>query len=165
MVDRLQPPPPILLPPSTQELREHIRGVSLQRSIIWILLEKRMLDLLHPDLEIYGYMISLAKAPCKGATRCGQGQPVGVVAHRRSLVWATAARGHSHLQHGAHKERPPTASLQGATSVARAAASMSSDTGRRSGCRWARAVVAYVGAVATTQRGQEGLEQSFCEKG
>ncbi|RZS24355.1 hypothetical protein BHM03_00057412 [Ensete ventricosum] len=38
MVDRLQlwPPPPILLSPSAQELRDQIIGVSLQRSIMWI---------------------------------------------------------------------------------------------------------------------------------
>ncbi|RWW60275.1 hypothetical protein BHE74_00032750, partial [Ensete ventricosum] len=47
-------PPPILLPPSAQELRDQIGGVSLQRSIVWIPLERRTLDLLHllyPDLE------------------------------------------------------------------------------------------------------------------
>ncbi|RWW43341.1 hypothetical protein BHE74_00051011, partial [Ensete ventricosum] len=47
-------PPPILLPPTAQELRDQIGGVSLQRSIVWIPLERRMLNLLHllhPDLE------------------------------------------------------------------------------------------------------------------
>ncbi|RWV80905.1 hypothetical protein GW17_00057743 [Ensete ventricosum] len=56
MVDRLQPwpPPPILLPPSTQELQDQIRGDSLQRSIVWIPLEKKTLDFfypLYPNLE------------------------------------------------------------------------------------------------------------------
>ncbi|RRT58745.1 hypothetical protein B296_00030621, partial [Ensete ventricosum] len=64
MVDRMHlwPPPPILLPPSAQVLRDQIEGVSLQRSIVWIPLERRTLDLLHPlhpDMEIQGYTISL----------------------------------------------------------------------------------------------------------
>ncbi|RWV86986.1 hypothetical protein GW17_00051066 [Ensete ventricosum] len=41
-------------PPYAQELRDQIGGVSLQRSIVWISLDRRILDLLHllhPDLK------------------------------------------------------------------------------------------------------------------
>ncbi|RWW59444.1 hypothetical protein BHE74_00033614, partial [Ensete ventricosum] len=176
-----------------------------KRSIVWVLLERKTLDLLHPlhsDLEIQGYTISLgvashgqapckggqprpghlqggnqlwprppvkgrptaAKVPCKGAARCGQGQPVGAAAHRGSShprAQPLAARrpqgrlATRHLQ-GA------TASSQGvATSsqptrgapAARAAANKGNGVDRRSGCQRERAVVAYVGVVTTTQRG------------
>ncbi|RZS23972.1 hypothetical protein BHM03_00056988 [Ensete ventricosum] len=48
---------------------------------------------------------------------------------------------------GARKERPPVASLQGATPTARATASRGSDVDRKSGCRWARAAVACAGVA------------------
>ncbi|RZS21909.1 hypothetical protein BHM03_00054615 [Ensete ventricosum] len=49
-----------------------IGGVSLQRSIVWISLERRTLDLLHPlhpDMEIQGYMISLGGNARRGDAR------------------------------------------------------------------------------------------------
>ncbi|RWV98927.1 hypothetical protein GW17_00038197 [Ensete ventricosum] len=59
-----------------------IGGVSLQRSIVWISLERRTLDLLHPlhpDMEIQGYMISLGGDARGSATYKNdaylQGQP------------------------------------------------------------------------------------------
>ncbi|RWV77589.1 hypothetical protein GW17_00061556, partial [Ensete ventricosum] len=65
---------------------------------------------------------------------------------------------------GARKERPPVASLQGATPTARATASRGSDVDRKSGCRWARAAVACAGVAVAAQTGQEGLGQSFYKK-
>ncbi|RWV98183.1 hypothetical protein GW17_00038987 [Ensete ventricosum] len=81
---------------------DSIGGVSLQISIMWIPLERRTLDLLHPlhsDLEIQGFTIYLGfptvisepspharsathgqattKAPYKGSVGCGQGQLKG----------------------------------------------------------------------------------------
>ncbi|RWW04530.1 hypothetical protein GW17_00032239 [Ensete ventricosum] len=52
-----------------QEFRDQIGGVSLQRSIMWISLERRTLDLLrplHPYLEIQRYTISLVNAAKRG---------------------------------------------------------------------------------------------------
>ncbi|RRT31756.1 hypothetical protein B296_00053172 [Ensete ventricosum] len=149
MVDRLQPwpPPLILLPPSTQELRDHIEGVSLQRSI-----------------ERSAVASAAAKAPCKGVAGCCQGQPAG----------ATATCGHNHLQRGtrkggrlqgARKERSPMANPQGVVPAARAVANKGNSAGHKSDCRLARATATYAGAATATQRGREGLGQSFCKKG
>ncbi|RRT32340.1 hypothetical protein B296_00034037 [Ensete ventricosum] len=68
------------------------------------------------------------------------------------------------LAAGARKERPPVASLQGATPTTRATASRGSDVNRRSDCWLARAVVACAGVAVAEQTGQEGLGQSFCKK-
>ncbi|RWV98451.1 hypothetical protein GW17_00038700 [Ensete ventricosum] len=88
MVDRLHlwPPSSILLPPSAQELREQIRGVSQQRSIVWIPLERRTLDLIYPlhsDMEIQGYMISIGSEE--------EGRPATTSPHAWPATYGQAA--------------------------------------------------------------------------
>ncbi|RWV89490.1 hypothetical protein GW17_00048354 [Ensete ventricosum] len=157
-----------------------IRGVPLQRSIVWIPLERRTLDLLHrlhSDLKIQGYTISLVKAmrrrggqpraspmqgrpwPCKGGGRqaTAMASPQGA---------AAARRGHNRLQRGARKEgrlQDARKGLLPATSPLPARTMMSTvgvAAPWQSSYRWTRAAAAGVGVVVTAaaQRGQEGLE-------
>ncbi|RWV86013.1 hypothetical protein GW17_00052138 [Ensete ventricosum] len=69
-------------------------------------------------------------------------RPQGAVLAGRSV-----ARGHSYLQQGTHKGLPPARATAPAIRVA---------APWQGGYRWAKAVVACVGAAAITHRGQEG---------
>ncbi|RRT37317.1 hypothetical protein B296_00033603 [Ensete ventricosum] len=151
-----------------------------------------MVDLLHPlhpDLEIQGYTISLAKAVRTRGIRPWLGHlqgwlataspPVGAAGHGLATCKGAAgsvARGNSYLQHdarkggrlqGARNEQPSVTSPQGvvasdqhARGGPRAVTCRGNSADRRSSCRWARATTAY----AVPQRGQEGLGQSFYKK-
>ncbi|RWW79104.1 hypothetical protein BHE74_00012626, partial [Ensete ventricosum] len=99
-----------------------IGGVSLQRSIVWIPLERRTFDLLHllhPDLE-YLYTISLAKVARKKGGRPWPNPLQGWLATARPPARATnhSLAIHKGVDSGARKGQEPVGAMLAGRSTA-----------------------------------------------
>ncbi|RWV81161.1 hypothetical protein GW17_00057446, partial [Ensete ventricosum] len=128
-----------------------IGGVSLQRSIVWIPLERRTLDLLHllhPDLEYrpathgQGQPAREAGVAHRGNSPQGRPAPLAGAAARRGStckhgsdqpVGALVARGHTRLQHRARKGGQLQGARKGLPPVTNPAANRGDGADRRGG--------------------------------